>query len=1065
MGRQLLVVPDSDRVEQWLVDAASSADFVDARGVCTLAELFDRCEPARWSGRAPADPLTVRMLIAVYAPSIASQAWGPWAASVDFSVEVLELLGQLRAQAASPRQLRAAAMAAGEGLHERAQALAALWEAVDSALETKRLVDPGELVRLATRRLATEGLPPRLRGFDTIIIRHVHDLLPARLDFLEALAGACQHGRVRLELHWPSSGEPRADVFVLDALRTIEARWQSLDVEVFPDLSERPLASIAGAALAERRAPIEAEGLSAFAAPTPREEARQIAARARSLVAEGTPPERIAVAFRDLASDAEAVVEALDELGLPTRARLARPLLSTQVGRLALGLFELLEEHFPADGVASLLEARQVRLLSPAAARPRRAFLEAGVRDDELGATAEAGGYEVRLSELIERTSDEGPRAALSALKTTVAEALALLRNIPDEAPGLELAEASWHVLSHLGLIQRPVERFDASVEPGDRLERWLHRAAALDEAASTALEELLGELKDALELSGLGMRPMKRRDFARHLRHAASMVRVSVKGPRAGAVNLLDARELAGRHFDALFLGGLVDGRFPGRAPPLALFDEDERKSLNRLAGARLFRSSVVDGDVWLPARLAEDRLLLHFALCAADEVTLSRARFDASGKELLPSPFLDAIARGVTGFAEEVLPWRPVPVLGEVRTEAELRARVALEALSPPATRHTGSDPRTQALEALLGGEAWFLEARHVSALEAERLRFFSDERREPEAHSGQIDGALLDRLAPRLEYGRDAPLSAVELGEWGQCAFRGLLVNVLKLATPELAQEEPDGRTRGTFLHEILKEIVPELERRGLLGKPELLPEDVTALIEAATTAAGARLGRRASTGHPALWELGRVRAAASVRRLVMEPEVIRPFQGLPVLETEVLFGSPRAMAPLREVKVPAALEGERDVFLRGRIDRVDATEGRAGVIDYKSSGMPRRERAAALLRADFQLPFYLLAVKQWLPGRMLEAAWIELRQREARAFSEVLEGASQTELLATDAATRTRLAKDGLPNLANAVHALLARLRRGEFGPRPLDCRFCTMRPVCRISERRLAAEAD
>lgn len=1067
MGRQLLVVPDSDRVEQWLADAATTADFVDARAICTLGQLIDRCEPTRWSARAPADPLTVRMLIAAHAPALASSAWGHWASSVDFSVQAHELLAHLRAQAVTPRVLRAAAQAATDGgLYARAEALAAVWESVDESLEAAGLIDVGELSRLAALRLSKEGLPPRLRGFDAIVVRHVHDLFPARLQLLEALALACQRSRVRLELHWPSAQEPRADVFVLDAIRAIEARWQSLDVEAYPDSSEAPLAWVAPAVVSESHEARPAPGLKAFAAPTPREEARQIASRARSLVATGTAPERIAVAFRDSGADAELVADALEAQGLPVRARLSRPLLSSPVGRLALGLFDLLDEQFPSEALATVLEARSARLLGPDAARPRRAFLEAGVRDDELGATEEAGAYEVRLSELIDRTSDQAWRRAITSLKASVFDLLRLLRSIPDEAPGLELVDAFWHVLSKLGLIHRAPERAaPRALDDAPRLAGKLDRAVALDEAASEALEDLLGAFKEALEVSGLGARPMRRADFGRHLKRAAATQRLSLKGPRVGAVWLLDTRELLGRHFDALFLGGLVDGRFPGRPPPLALLDEDDRKSLNRLAGAPLFRSSALDGEVVLPARLAEDRLLLHFALCAAERVTLSRARFDGAGRELLPSPFLDAISRCVEGFEEALLPQRPVPALDDVGTEAELRARVALETLSPSLTRQTPVDPRREGLWALLGAEAWLAEASHASRIETERLGFFSDEGRAAGRHTGQLDSGLLVRLLPQLDHGRDDPLSAAELGQWGQCAFRGLLVNVLELDTPELAQEEPDGRTRGTLLHDILREVVPELERRGWLGKALLLPEDVTALVAAATTAAGQRLGRRASTGHPALWELGRGRAAATVRRLVMEPEVICPFPGTRVLDTEVLFGSPHAAPALREVKVLAALDTERDVYLRGRIDRIDAGDGRAGVIDYKSSGLAKKLRAAALLRGDFQLPFYLLAVSQWLTGRALEGAWIELRQREVRSLSEILavnEGRI-VELLATDAATRTRLAQEERPNLANAVHALLARLRTGDFGPRPLDCRFCGMRPVCRISERRLAAE--
>ncbi len=61
-------------------------------------------------------------------------------------------------------------------------------------------------------------------------------------------------------------------------------------------------------------------------ASTPAAELFELARRARRLVDAGTPPEAIAVVLRDLAQDAEALVDAFDAVGLPARARLGVPL-------------------------------------------------------------------------------------------------------------------------------------------------------------------------------------------------------------------------------------------------------------------------------------------------------------------------------------------------------------------------------------------------------------------------------------------------------------------------------------------------------------------------------------------------------------------------------------------------------------------------------------------------------------------------------------------------------------------------------------------------------------------
>jgi hypothetical protein len=1055
---KLVVVPDSDRVEQWLIDSASTGrgDFIDLRQVCTLGQLVERCEPARWSGLAPADPLLVRLVLASHA-QLAERAFGPAARTPDFAGHVHEVLSHLRAQHVTPRQLTLAAESVDERLAARTHALVALWNALDATLKNRGLVDRAELVRVAARRLREEGLPPRLRGFREVEVRHVHDLFPARLELLEAFATACHEADVALQLWWPSTGQQQADLFVLDAVRAIEARWQTLSAEAFADLSAAPLSWVTPAAFSDAPIPRAAPELTAFSAPTPRDEARQIAARVKTLVSAGVPPERIAVAFRELADDTEALVEALADVDVPARARLGVPLLASAPGRLALSLFDLVDEGFPADDLAALLESRLVAVLPVEAAAPRRAFLEAGLRDDLVGATAKTGAYEVRLASLERRARTREP---LAILRTTVADVLRLVRQIPDEGRATELLEAWWDTLTRLGVFSRLSSRPDPLPARQPLLTRELDRALARDQAAGDALLGLLASLKQALHASGLGERRMKRRDFARHVRRAAQDLNVNARGPRTGAVWLLDARELAGRSFEVVFLGGLVDGRMPGRAPPLPLLTEDDRAALNASGKASLFRLSVGDSGLRLSVKLAEDRLLLHLALCAGQRVVLSRSRLDAAGRELLGSPFRDALARAVEGLREVAVARVSVPPLDQVQSEGELRARAALELICPPDTRQTAQDPRVPGLEAMLGAEPWLLEARHTSAMEIERLRIFGDPGRASGQFSGQLDASVMAPLLEQLRFDAAHPVSAAQFNVWAGCAFHGLSRFVLGLDALEAAGEEADARVRGTFWHDVLRTLVPVLDRQGLLGRNDAPLAQVHAAIDEAVASAAKEAEASSPVGHPALWELTRLRTATVMRRLVAS-EVIAPFPHTRVLEVEAEFGTSRAtVAALREVKLPGVRAGERDVYLRGQIDRVDQGDGVAGIIDYKTSLRSRGDLLGAVLTSDFQLPFYLLAVATWLPDAQLQALWLDMRRREVRRAEELLKSQSLRSLVATDAATRDQLELEGRPNLANRVHQVLGALREGDFGARPVDCTFCKMRPVCRISSKRL-----
>jgi RecB family exonuclease len=1059
-SRRLEVVPDSERVEQRLVDLCRDTPFVDARRLCTFTQLVEACEPARWARRRPATSLLVRALIAVHAPDVA-HAFGAHAHTVEFAAQVQMVVGQLRAQAATYRQLMRAAQRAPAGLGERARALAELWRRLDAALDERGLVDPSALLGLAAERLRRDGLPPRLGDVGAITVRFVHDLFPARLQFLEALAVACHRARVAFELAWPASGEPDTDVFVLDAVRQVEARWQQLDAEAAPEVPDAPLAWLGAVAFTPHAAARPAPEVSLFSAATTRDEAQQIARRVKRLVSTGTPPEAIAVVFRDLAADTERLVEALAEVGVPARARLGVPLPASPVGRLALAVLDLVEDDFPADGLATLLESRYVTVLAAEAAPPRRTFAEAGVQDDVIGADGEGGAYRTRLGAHEARVRRVNPRRAdaVGRLADCVDRVLALGRSIPPEAPAAELLEAYWDVVTKLGLMEPP-----SSAPPvgAGLLSRELDRAISRDQSSVEALGELLGELKAALRDSGLGQRLLTRRELARWLRSAAADVNLVARGPRTGAVWLLDAREIAGRRFEHVFVGGLVDGRFPGRPMLQPLLSEAERGELNRLAGAPLFRLWVADGELRLPVRLAEDRLLFHLVLSSAQRrVTLSRPRFDDAGRELLGSPFLDAVRHHVVGLEEAVLPRRPLPTLDEVSTELEFRARAALEVLGPSNTRQTVPDPRRAVLAELLAGEPWLLEARVLAGAEAERLSFFCDEARVPGPFSGEV--APLGPVVERLDFHAERPLSAAELNDWGQCAFRGLGRYLLQLEGMEAVGEEPGGLTSGTLLHDALEHLVPALQKEGLLGK---LDAAIEAHVEAAVKAAAARTRERAPTGHPALWELHQERSARMLTRLVRKPEALQPFGPAKVEAVEVRFGEgARSAAGLEKVVLPAAREGERDVYLRGRIDRVDVAGNRVGVIDYKTTPRERTVAAEELLISDFQLPFYAWAMRQRWPDAEIEGAWVGIKKPKAVLLDAVLEmrEGDRSGLLAADAATRARLGEEGRPNLPNAVHALLAKLRRGHFGARPTSCKGCEFKAVCRIGARRFSDE--
>lgn len=1069
----LQVRPDSGRVELALLEASRREGFVDAGGQLTFSQLIDACRGPAFAGLAPADPLMVRALLSVEAPPRARSVFGEVATSADFARSAELLRGELYAQDVSPALLGDVALSGRTG--DKARALADLFAAVDERLKALGLVDRRALVQLATARLKAEGLPDALLRFVGVEVRELHDLPPARLVFLDALARACVAAGRRFRLVLPWTGSPHTDAFIGQVARFFEKRWESLEgVELAPEVPPQERSVHLRQLFAAQVTAAPLAGLELISCATPRDEARAIAVGVKHALEQGTPIERIAVAFRDLADDTELLVEQFDALGVPVRARLGVPLSASPIGRLALSVLSLADDEFPVASVAALLESRYAPALSKGMPPCRGLFAEAGVRDDAIGAKDGRGAWMVRLGALLERRTREAAERrslapdvhALEALLGGVKRVLFLGRSIPHRAPALALLEAWWKAVASLG-----IDAALAAPQPapaGRLLEAEIDRAVARDQASFEALSSLVRSLRRALELSKLGEVPLERRAFARWLRLASADVNLQTRGPRAGAVRLLDVRELPGASFERLFLGGLLDGRFPGRPAPGALLSDDERGELNLAAGTTLFRLAVLDDGVALPLRLAEDRLLLHHALVAAPRVTLSFSRTDGRGREALRSPFLDALERIASPLASTLLPHRPVPLLDEVECEAEFAARAALELFSPSETRLSARDPRAGVLEQVVAAEPWLASAQVMSAIELERLRFFSRPDAQPGRFSGAVAGAVLERLQPSLEWGAARPISASQLESWANCHFLGLARRVLRLEEDERAGEEMDHRALGDLLHAALKRLIPALQSRGQWPPSKLQLEVVTAELDAALKDAAGEVGRAMPVGHHLLFDVSVERARRELLRLVFEP-AITPIVGAAPKAFEAPFGRRDAPPAVQQVSIPPGLPEERAVFLAGAIDRLDVAPALVAVIDYKLSrpGTPKARLDALLLR-DFQLPLYLYVARAMYPGRAVDAAWVGLRKSEALVLSRVLKHApfDLEDVLSVDLERRRELAQRGLPNLANAVHALHGVLRRGDFGARPLDCEYCHLRSVCRISGRRLSeSEAD
>lgn len=995
--RTLRVFPDAGRVEHALLEASQHSPFVDATGYWSFSQLVAACAPAL----RPLSRLQARLLVASLVREQPDGPFGAWAKDAAFAHAAVDLFAQLEAQLATPVELERAAAGTGSA---RAAWLAKLWHRFKRQKAELGVADPADLLTAATAQLR-RARPEALEPFGRVELRALHELPLARLALVHALDAAFP----AVELCLPRADNPAIDALVNEVHAEVERRHETSRLDLSGEVSDAPFARLRLFDEEAGDAREAVEGLDAFSAATPREEAREIARRVRARLDAGAAPEEIAIVFRELGADTEALIEALAERGVPARARLGIPLASTPAGQLALGLPMLVEDAFPAEAVARYLSSRYLVKLWEPGAEPGVFFAQAGLRDDRLGADSERGAYAVRLGTLATRFAEgwpKGPADEVRSVARQVERLIAAVKPLKADDTLAGHVRAWGAALSNIGLFDG-LRSLDGDVPH--------EQALARDQAAGDALGALQRQLADGART--LADARLSRRDFSRWLHDAAAELNLLARGPRAGAVAILEAREIAGRTFRHVFIGGLVDGRFPGRAPAGGLLAEDEKGALNLAARAPLFRLNVGESPDRLPLRLAEDRLSFYLSLCSATQtVTLSHARGEALGRSYSPSSFLQEVARAVDGFEVRRVARPLVPAAAGVSNDAELRLRTLLDGAKPD--------------------EPWARQAVALAEMEHERLRFFSEESRDGGAFSGRVDPEL---VGEHFTFDAARPLTAGKLGAWGNCSFAGFLGDVIGLEPAEGQGEDLDGRSKGTLMHRVLELLLPVLR--------EQLPANLEQVVGMAVDEAASQHERRAPVGHPLLWKLAREKVVREISALLRSGRA-RPFAGL--------------LPEKAEWKFSVELGG---VTLGGKVDRVDVAGGAAGVVDYKSARIEGNiERVQRLLTTEWQLPIYAYAVRAAGLAASVDAVWLSTREG-SKALSVIARevGVSVDELISTDAEVRARLSREGKPNLGTEIERLVGRMRAGDFAARPKDCEWCRFRPVCRISSRKLHEE--
>lgn len=717
--------------------------------------------------------------------------------------------------------------------------VARLLRSYEEAMQTWRLADDAELLRLARGTAAERAYP--YRAHHLLLL----DLTPESAlerDLIAELARGAP-GTMAVALDGDEEGVTRlAEALDVEPERVeavaVSSRLARLRREVFRESGEAD------------PGPGD-ESVEFLSEPGEGRECVAIVRRVHELAAAGTPFDRMAVLLRDPEGYLPLLEEALRRAGVPayfTRGTV-RP---DPAGRAFLSLLACAGEGLAASRFAEYLSLGQApapdaegapRLVEVPWVEPDGAQLvfktlveaEEGHPPEEHPAPEEesadapvlAGTLQTprRWEQLIVDAAVVGGRdrwqRRLAGLRAEIEKKIAALED-RDEVYRRVLEEQR-RGLYNLERFALPVIDRLAGLPRQATWGEWLAALRALAGMTLRDPDRVLSVLAELEPMDRVG--PVGLAEVQRTLEERLSFLRVEPPPHRQGRLFVASIDEARGRAFDVVFLPGLAEGLFPRRAAEDPLLLDQIRETL----------SDALDTQ---DDRYARERLLLRVAAGAAvRHLVVSYPTVDAmQGRARVPSFYALDVLRAADGRLPDLETLRGYTreaSRSRLGWPAPQRAALAIDPaefdvayLQPYLTRHGSADARGRA-RFLLETNAWL-----ARSLRTRWLRW--------QDRVGPADG-IVAPAEPTLEVLARHRLtqrsySPTALQQFAACPYRFLLYAIHRLRPREEVAplERIDPLTRGSLFHEVQYLLFVRLR------DAELLP------VTAANRDAAVRLG---------------------------------------------------------------------------------------------------------------------------------------------------------------------------------------------------------------------------
>lgn len=338
----------------------------------------------------------------------------------------------------------------------------------------------------------------------------------------------------------------------------------------------------------------------------------------------------------------------------------------------------------------------------------------------------------------------------------------------------------------------------------------------------------------------------------------------------------------------------------------------------------------------------------------------------------------------------------------------------------------------------------------------------------------YEGMIAAALTDEQREQIRIMRQRVWSSSQLEQYGRCPFQYFSARMLGLQEEQTSEEGLSAQERGTLLHGILFKFFLQRRERGA---PALARASDAEMAEAEREilAIAADEVDRLHIHHP-FWRLDIDRLLGlagnyGVLHRFIRHERERAARAEPAF-FELRFGSAPGAYGRSDPRFYSDLPVEFDGWtLRGKIDRIDATDSAFAIVDYKTGKAPPRSEIEN--GKSLQLPLYIRALEQLCErypeigqGRSVAGGTYYSLKGDCEVTGGLLRPESAPEILGDDFKPRRAIDEETYTADVDAAFDHVARYLAGiADGAFPLTspelrtkvCSYCTFINMCRVRD--------